>query len=262
LPYLIQAAGVTHTGLVRARNEDSFRLLDPVAAFMVADGMGGHAGGDVASRTATDEAAAVLSAGLPLAPGDRCDADTAASSLQGLLRQAVLSAHEAIRKREEWDTTLAGMGTTLTALALEPATGALAVGHVGDSRAYRHRAGSLSLLTRDDTWVQERVDHGDFTPDQAKGHPFAHILTQCLGREMPPAPHLPCERVRDGDTYLLCTDGLVGMIEEDHISDLLAPGLEQAPAALAERLVAAALANGGRDNVTAVVVQVRIRSDA
>jgi len=165
-----------------------------------------------------------------------------------------MAAHIAIQARGEAEPALAGMGTTVTAMAIDALSGNFGIGHVGDSRAYRLREGELLQLTRDDTWVQERVEHEDLTPEQAKRHPFGHLLTQCVGLDDAPEPHVVTGQVQAGDLYLLCSDGLVGMLEDEALVDLLREGSGEGPRTIAQRLVDAANKNGGLDNITAALL--------
>jgi len=171
-----------------------------------------------------------------------------------------MRAHTAIRSEGARDSDLEGMGTTLTALAVDVETGVFAIVNVGDSRAYRFSDGELVQLTRDDTWVQQRVDAADLTPEQARRHPFGHMLTQCIGLATPPKPHTVTGRVSTGDLFLLCTDGLTGMLLDEEISRILVDTLEDqgagAEEVILERLVADANEAGGHDNVTVALVTV------
>jgi len=249
-------AGLSDIGRVRKRNEDSLSLQPDLGVAVVADGMGGHPGGDVASRIAADTATRRLRALLSLTadapPEDRAEA------LRSAMAQSVLGAHHAVRTEGGREPALDGMGTTLTALAVDADSGQYAIGHVGDSRAYRFRAGVLLQLTRDDTWVQRRVEAEELTPDQARRHPFGHILTQCVGLEDDPEPQVLLGQVADGDVYVLCTDGLMGMIDEDDVARLLAQH-EGDPEGATAALVALAKERGGFDNITVVVAQVAAR---
>jgi protein phosphatase len=220
--------------------------------------MGGHPGGDVASRIAADTAAGVLGETLGAQPGP---GQPSPDRLSAAMRRSVLRAHEGIRARAEREPELDGMGTTLTAMALDPASDLFVLGNVGDSRAYRFRAGELTRLTRDDTWVQERIDAKQLTLEQARRHPFAHLLTQCLGLEDTPKPRITQGTVQVGDAYLLCTDGLVGMIDDTQLADILSDKLDGRNGASASEptlkaLLAAANAAGGYDNITAVLITI------
>lgn len=253
--------GLTDVGRARTRNEDSLSLLPELGVAVVADGMGGHPGGDVASRIAAGTAADVLQE--ELSSVDEADGDRPELLEKAMLR-SVLQAHEAIRAESRLEPDLDGMGTTITALALDPASDTFILGHVGDSRAYVYRRGELTQLTRDDTWVQERVDAQQLTPEQARVHPLAHLLTQCLGLQDTPVPHIIRGSTEVGDVYLLCTDGLVGMLEDPALTQILgrelprngtAPTEDQGMAAL-QALIDAANAAGGHDNITAILLAV------
>lgn len=238
----MEFAGLTDRGRMRARNEDALLMRPARGLFAVADGMGGHAGGDVASRIAVD----VLDERL-LATGPEPGGDVIAA--------AIRAGHEAILRAARADRALDGMGTTLTALQLGPGEAACTVGHIGDSRAYRLREGALSQLTRDQTWVQEQVDLGTLTPEQARTHPRAAILTDALGIEtidleiqiLEPA----CEA---GDLVLLCSDGLVAGLTDTDIADILTAHASLDDAARA--LIDTANAAGGPDNITVALVRI------
>jgi serine/threonine protein phosphatase PrpC len=256
--YRVTLAGVSDIGRVRKRNEDSLRLAPDLGIAVLADGMGGHPGGDTASRLAAATAAAVLERHVKTGNGATTDAANVAARLGGAMAESVMAAHEAVRAEADRRPELAGMGTTLTALVVDERTGAFAVGHVGDSRAYRLRGGQLNPLTRDDTWVQTQVDAERLTPEQARRHPFGHVLTQCVGLDEEPQAHVLTGTVEEGDAYLLCSDGLVGMMEDPDIESVLRArlpengGTEAAVAALVEGAKEA----GGYDNITVVVVRV------
>lgn len=248
--------GLTDVGKTRSRNEDSWASVPGHGIAVVADGMGGHPGGDVASRLAADTAVRVL--GEEVARDARAGAGRG-DWLSAAMHRSVLSAHEAIRARGGAQPELDGMGTTMTALAIDAASDLFVLGNVGDSRGYRFRAGELTRLTKDDTWVQERIDARQLTPEQARRHPFAHLLTQCLGLEDEPKPRITQGSIERGDAFLLCTDGLVAMMEETRLEEILAEGLRD-PTAAGERTLRALIdsANdaGGYDNITAVLVTI------
>ena len=258
MPHIPSIVGLTDVGKTRTRNEDSLSLLPELGVAVVADGMGGHPGGDVASRIAASTAAKVLAAELG---GEAARFDDPAKRLSVAMRRSVMRAHQEIRAEGERDPDLDGMGTTITALVLDPETDVYVLGHVGDSRAYRFRDGRLTQLTRDDTWVQERVDAQILTPEQARRHPFAHLLTQCLGLDEAPTPHILQGSVEVGDAYLLCTDGLVGMIEDGELEDILVRelggnGAVSAGEPALQALLDAANEAGGHDNITAVLLAI------
>ena len=225
-------AGGTHIGMVRRYNQDAFYPERNGAAHRllaaVADGMGGHAGGAAASRIAV---ICAVETGGP--PEDRVEAAD----------RAVLAAGSAV-------PGLAGMGTTLTLAEFGPG-GRLVLGHAGDSRAYLLRGGQLDQLTTDHNMAQELVDQGEITKEEARTHHYSNWLTQVLGFE----DELDVEAVRKdleaGDRLLLCSDGLHGALPDGEIRRLLGSG---APSDAVRRLIESANLEGGRDNITAVVV--------
>ena len=232
-------AGLTDRGRIRERNEDALLQRPERGLFAVADGMGGHAGGDVASRIAIDVLdERTLAAGPDAGPAQ--------------LRAAIRAAHEAILKASRAEPDLDGMGTTLTAFAVRP-RGCL-IGHVGDSRAYRLRDGELCQLTRDQSWVQDQIDAGRLTPRQARNHPYASIITSALGirRSDLDIQVLEPDCV-PGDLFLLCSDGLLAELEDDEIADLLQADTDLDGAA--RTLIDAANAAGGPDNITVALVR-------
>ena len=246
--------GLSDIGMTRARNEDSYCILPELGVAVVADGMGGHPGGDVASRIAAETTAHVLAEAL----GEPLAAEDVAEAMRTAMSRSVAQAHEGIRAEGERSPELDGMGTTLTAVAIDMESHTYVLGHVGDSRAYLFRDGQLTQLTRDDTWVQERVDANQLTREQAQHHPFSHLLTQCLGLTDPPVPHILDGAIEAGDIYLLCTDGLVGMVEDETLAGILAEHVaangSASPEAPVQALLDAANAAGGHDNITAAIV--------
>lgn len=248
---------MTDVGKTRTRNEDSWAIVQGLGVAVVADGMGGHPGGDVASKIAAATAAEVLQQELAR---EALAGEAAPDRLSSAMRRSVLRAHEEIRARGTREPELDGMGTTITAFAVDSATDLFVLGNVGDSRAYRYRSGELARLTRDDTWVQERMDAKQLTAEQARRHPFAHLLTQCLGLEDVPKPRITEGTVQVGDIYLLCTDGLVGMVDDATLAGILAAEIDANGERSDERTLRALLdaANdaGGYDNITAVLVTI------
>jgi protein phosphatase len=222
------------TGRQRRDNEDRFYARSPL--FVVADGMGGAQGGEVASTLATE----TFARGLP-------EEGSAEERLAGRVRDANRRIHD--RSRE--DRALAGMGTTLTAAYADGDEVALA--HVGDSRAYLLHGDELTRLTRDHSLVDELVRRGKLTEEEAADHPQRSIITRALGAEADVEVDTSTHRVRDGDVLLLCSDGLTSMLAEGEIATILrdAATLEDA----GQALVAAANEAGGRDNITVVLAR-------
>lgn len=226
----------TDVGRVRQGNEDALLVHEPL--YGVADGMGGHLAGDVASATAVD----VIE--RRAGNGDGLDG----TSLERFIKEA----NRTIWQKANADSRLHGMGTTCTLLMIDGATGYLA--HVGDSRAYLLRDGRLGQLTEDHTLVARMVEEGRLSPEEAHHHPQRSIITRALGVEDHVDVDLSTIELRAGDRMLLCSDGLSSMLDEDAIHDVLVA--EQNAQGAAERLVDAANDAGGEDNITVVVVDV------
>lgn len=231
-----RAAAVTDTGRRRLRNEDAFVCEPPL--FAVADGMGGARAGEIAARLA---AAALEEAGARV----RGPEGIAAS---------IAEANRRIWERSRADPQTAGMGTTVTAALVDPETGTVAIGHVGDSRAYLLREGTLEQLTTDHSLVAELVESGVLTPEEAERHPQRSAITRALGTEPTVEVDAFTVQGRPGDLFLLCSDGLSSMVPDDEVAAAIAAAGSD-PARAAEALVAAANARGGEDNVTVVLFE-------
>lgn len=230
------AAG-SHDGMIREHNEDSGYAGPRLLA--VADGMGGQAAGEVASSE-------VISTIVQL------DEDIPGSDLLTSLGNAVQRANDQLRVMVEEDPQLEGMGTTLTALLW---TGArLGLVHVGDSRAYLLRDGQLSQITQDHTWVQRLVDEGRITEEEATTHPQRSLLMRALGSGDHVEPDLSIREVRAGDRYLLCSDGLSGVVSHQTMEETL--GSYQGPHETVQELIQLALRGGGPDNITCIIADV------
>ncbi len=243
----ILVQGASDIGRVRRRNEDSFALSAEHGLAVVADGMGGHPGGDIASQVAARTALETLVDAI----GDGNEA-TFREHATTHMERAIISAHGSIRSRGEAEPRLDGMGTTLTVMVAQRDGGHWAIGHVGDSRVYLFRDGVLVQLTRDDTWVQQQIDNEIMKPEQARRSAYAHLLTQCVGLEETPTPQVLTGEGQPGDCYLLCTDGLVGMLSDEEITRMLAA---DAPGeSILAQLLEAANDAGGHDNITAALV--------
>jgi PPM family protein phosphatase len=239
------SAGGTDVGRLRRGNEDNFHVDDANGLFLVADGMGGHAAGEVASELAKQTLAEVLPRVLTQDPDE--------SAVHIALRQSVLLAHNRILQRCDEDPRKRGMGTTLTCSVLA-SDGRCQVAHIGDSRLYRYRGGLLEQLTHDHTWVQQEVDAGRLKPSAAPNHPLSHIVTRVLSDDVTPAVDIFTTQANAGDLLLLCSDGLYNMTPNDKISQIL-----REPADLpdqVEMLIAAANRAGGADNITVVLIRI------
>ncbi|MDX6725203.1 MAG: family protein phosphatase, partial [Baekduia sp.] len=229
-------ASRTDTGRQRSANEDSFWVSSPL--FVLADGMGGAQAGEVASQTAV----ASFTGGLPDGPG----------SNEERLARLVAEANVTIHARAQSDDALAGMGTTLTAAYVGEHD--LAIAHVGDSRLYVLRDGELEQLTDDHSLVGELVRRGQISAEEAEDHPQRSIITRALGIEGDVVVDHHTWPVRDGDVFVLCSDGLTGMVPDAKVAEIVrsAPDLSTA----AQRLIVAANEAGGRDNITVVLFRV------
>lgn len=219
-------------GRVREGNEDSYMVQDPL--FAVADGMGGHQGGEVASSLALETLKQI------------------AEEPEGELAGVVQEANRVVFRKASEDPGLAGMGTTLTAVLSDGEV--LRLAHVGDSRAYLLRDGELKRITKDHTIVERLVEEGRITEREAEIHPQRSILTRALGVDEEIQVDEDTIEVTPGDRLLLCSDGLTGMVSEEDIERILRESAE--PQEASEQLVDAANEAGGQDNITAVVIDV------
>lgn len=251
----LQAAAATDRGRVRRRNEDAYVLEPDLGLAAVADGMGGHPAGDVASRLASEELRARLSR-VDALPSFTPRQPASRSPMGASMAAAVLSADARVRAAAESDEEQAQMGTTITALLFDAERARAVVGHVGDSRAYLYDDGRLRQITRDHTWVQQQIERGALREAEARGHPWAHVLVQALGVGDPVEPEIVELEARAGQLYLLCTDGLTTMLPDVAIERALADALPRGLDATARALVEAANDRGGVDNVTVVLVRV------
>jgi PPM family protein phosphatase len=232
----IRAGVKTDVGRLRDRNEDAYLVKEPL--YVVADGMGGHKGGNVASSMAVD----VLE-----------QADLSPDAPRSVLVDEIKRANREILDRSASDQSLRGMGTTVTAFLTDQDKGYVA--HVGDSRAYLFRDGNLQRLTRDHSLVERMVEEGRLEAEQARHHPQQNILTRVLGgNDDLEVDDLTVDPIQTGDRILLCTDGLSHMVDDDVIEGILRE--EEDPQRAADRLVEAAIEAGGDDNVTVLVLDV------
>lgn len=225
----------TDIGKVRKQNEDAAWFDEKRAVFAVADGMGGHLAGEVASRMAIDAVRNMAHSGQT--PGI------------SPLRDAVAAAHEAILAHARRHPECAGMGTTLS--ALWRGGNYVYIAHVGDSRIYRLRGGELEQITEDHSLVEELVRAKLITREEARTHPRRNIITRALGTQGDNTPDLLAADTKRGDIWLLCSDGLSGMVSDEKIARTLKKG--GSLGAMADSLLEQALAAGGRDNITLVL---------
>ncbi len=230
------AHGVTHAGR-RASNEDALLVDNSIGLFVVADGMGGHRAGEVASGLAVDTIRSVMTAEPP--SGD-------------LLCHAVECANDQILAAATTNPDHSGMGTTVAALLIQ--NRGLEFVNVGDSRIYRCRSGTVTQLTKDDSWLSHARANGTHISDEeARRHPMRHVLTDVVGVRPELSPELQVAPVEAGDTFLLCSDGLHGVVPSDRFAAILDAHPE--PKASADYLVQEALDHGATDNITVIVVK-------
>lgn len=239
-------AGKSDVGKVRQGNEDALYADPALGVFIVADGMGGHVAGEVASQIVTE----TVGPGV----GRAVESGLEGEQLQKRTLELIAEANEAILERAENEPEKRGMGTTLTLLTLGPKSGYF-MSQVGDSRGYMLRNGELKQITRDHTVVQQQVDRGALTPEQARDHPLSHILTRALGTESNVEADCYGNSAQGGDMFLLCSDGLSGMLTDLAIQEILSRPSENLQE-IADALIDAANDAGGMDNITAVVVKV------
>jgi serine/threonine protein phosphatase PrpC len=229
-------AYATDTGRQRSANEDSVFVRAPL--FVIADGMGGARAGEVASKTVVD----AFDRPLPEAPPER------------VLRETIEGANRTVYSLANKDPNLSGMGTTTTAAILDEDADEVAIGHVGDSRAYRLRRGKLERLTRDHSLVEEMRRKGQLTEAQAEDHPQRSIITRSVGPEPEVEVDLQTVPAQAGDIFLLCSDGLTTMLDDEHVERLLnrATSMPNAVRALVDEANRA----GGRDNISVIAFKV------
>ena len=230
--------------MIRSGNEDNFSVdsTPTRGLFIVADGMGGHAAGEVASEMA------VQIVQRELAPIRDLDGDDVAQLVGGALRKA----NRAIHDRTLHEVDKQGMGTTASVLVVSGAR--YMIGQIGDSRVYLLRDGNFAQLTKDHSYVQEQVDAGFLTPEQARYHPYSNVITRCVGASQDVEPDIYRGEVRAGDLYLVASDGLTGMVDDRRLSQLLNSRAE--PERKVQALISEANGRGGLDNITAIIVQV------
>ena len=243
--------GLTDIGLVRKLNQDAFSLHNDLQLWILADGMGGHAGGEVASHIAVQTISQVVGTQLSSETSPHVQPD----KLESILCQAIESANQAIRTKAAQNEILHGMGTTIVVVAItRTPTGPQAiVAHAGDSRAYLLRHGMLSLWTKDHSLVEEQLALNLITPEQVRRHPLRHVLTKALGIDPQAHPTIRSYPLESSDLILLCSDGLTKLLTDQEIQTIV---LDEAPHAesTCRMLVARANRLGGEDNTTVVLI--------
>lgn len=243
----MMAGAATDIGLSRTTNEDSYycsKGLNAPHLYIVADGMGGHNGGEIASRTSVDTVKSFIEDGYVSVEyiNDRLL----------MLRDAIVKANSMVYNRSIEERDLKGMGTTFTMAMIEGKR--LYIGHIGDSRMYLMRKGECRKLTEDHSLVAQLIKNGSISPEEGDKHPQKNIITKALGIDMTVEMDLNTEDLQDKDILLLCTDGLTNMLQLDEILRICSTN--KSPQLITEELIQGANTRGGKDNVTAIVVKV------
>jgi protein phosphatase len=240
----LSVAAGTDVGRIRAGNEDSlYADADQERGlFIVADGMGGHAAGEVASEMAVQIVAREMAEVRDLAGQEVLDA----------LAEALRMANRAIYERTIVEADKQGMGTTASCLVLGAKR--WIIGHIGDSRVYLLRDGTFRQLTKDHSYVQEQVDAGFLTPEQARYHPYSNVITRCVGANAAVEPDVLTGELQNGDLFLVASDGLTGMVEDPQLKKIMES--RGTPGRMVDAMINDANRRGGLDNITAIVVQV------
>lgn len=240
----IQAAGLSNQGLVRDQNEDRFVIDQSIGCYLIADGMGGHQAGEVASQNVANIVSKKIA---------RDESKTRLEPAR-IIEDAIVAAHQTIRKESRKTLTRQGMGSTVVIAWQPPESEFLWVAHVGDSRAYLHRGGEFIQLTEDHT-VFNQARHAGLLGLDPLTYPPRSVLSQALGASDVIAPDISRINIQGGDILLLCSDGLTDMVADEQISSLISSGGD--PDELCQKLIQAALDHGGKDNVTTIVLKVR-----
>jgi serine/threonine protein phosphatase PrpC len=233
----MRVVGITDIGLHRKRNEDHYFIDEARNLFVVCDGMGGHKGGDVASQLAVDTI-------------QRCMLNTETDELSTALHQAVEKVNQAVYEKGKSDQSLYEMGTTLTAAVIND--GKIFVAHVGDSSLFLLKAGKLIKITRDHTLAEQMLNDGLLKPEDMQSNGYNHVLTRAVGVENQVEVDIYQEEIQPGDWILLCTDGLTDLVDKEEVLKFLCSA--QSPEKTAKELLDLALARGGYDNITIVLI--------
>lgn len=244
----ITSCGITDVGQKRQNNEDNYLINDEVNLFIVADGMGGHVGGEYASQIAVTTIEEVLKNVEDFEQEDQ-DTPSPSDNLMGhKLKYAIRLAGKRIFERTADEPELRGMGTTAVAMVFDQ--NRIYLAHVGDSRAYLIRGGYIHQITEDHSLVNEQIKAGLISPESAKHHKLKNIITRSVGYQEDVEIDTMVRPIHQGDCYVLCTDGLSNLIEEDEIKDIVESSNSQEIAA--QKLVELANSRGGDDNITVV----------
>jgi protein phosphatase len=238
---------MTDVGRRRNHNEDNFLINDKLQLYVVCDGMGGHAGGEVASAIAVH----TIEESFFTMDWSAYEASELDSLAQEQIKFSVLLAGRKIFEVAEANPSFKGMGTTCVAMFV--CDDVVYIGHVGDSRCYLVRQGNVDQITEDHSWVNQQILAGKLTEEKAKNHPYKNVITRSLGFKENVEVDVIKVPMTQGDQFLLCSDGLSNLVEGDEIRDLL---LEHSPQAAARQLINLACERGGDDNITVLILRV------
>ena len=253
---VFESLGVTNRGMRRHHNEDQFLIRDDLRLYVVADGMGGHAAGEVAADLAVREVQRVVAA-----TEDYEDAtwpedwDPRLTVNANRLVRAIVSAHRRVTSAVDVDTGLRGMGATIVAALLNRDGAQLTVAHVGDSRAYLYRDQTIELITSDHSWVHEQVVAGLLSEEAARNHPLKNVVTRALGGAQEPTVDIAERTLEIDDLLLLCSDGLNTMLSDREINAVLGRFTDLKE--IAQQMVREANQKGGVDNITVILARAR-----
>ncbi len=250
----LQGAAATDTGKVRRVNEDAFGFFQETAFYVVADGMGGHVGGGVASSVAVEVMQASLQAtqDQDLTPMFDVSGQTSLGGRRLLI--ALEQANNKVLDMSQQDARLSGMGTTVAAILFEEATKQASICHVGDSRVYRIRGDQIEQLTEDHSVVQQLIRAGNLDPETVKDSPHRHILMQAVGVRPTVQPDLRVETPEPGDIFVVCSDGVHGVVTQEEILGVIRHTAND-PHNGCEALISLANARGGPDNATVIILR-------
>ena len=244
----MNALGKSVTGLVRKNNEDSIYISppdSPLSLYIVADGMGGHKAGEIASGYSVEIFADFIKS--------RTEEEINADNLLDTIVEGVLLCNTKLYEKSKENESFEGMGTTFTCAAIEKGT--LYIAHVGDSRAYMYRKGKLKQLTRDHSFVMEMVKQGKLTLEEAHNHPNRNVITRAVGSEKTILVDTVVERLEPEDKILLCSDGLTNMVSDTQIAEIL--NKNENLETETEKLIDTANNMGGIDNISAIIIDMR-----
>jgi serine/threonine protein phosphatase PrpC len=249
----ITIMGLTDTGIVRAKNEDCIGFDSALGLVVLADGMGGHRGGEIASTMTVDAIISNLQQKLPTISAGEIDEASGFSRESICLQDAVVEANQSVFQASESNPDHKGMGTTVVVLQFYNNTFSLA--HIGDSRCYRLRSGKFEQITKDHSLLQELIDRGFYTPEEARKSMNKNLVTRALGIDPVVMPDIQEDIVLKNDIYLLCSDGLTDLVEDEDIYltiNQFSANLEEA----AKQLITKANQNGGKDNISVMLCRI------